>query len=53
MVEFYFGFYDYDLFEYIVIINDWLVELFINWFINYYYVGGDNKFVFMLINGEV
>nr|XP_022321018.1 oxidoreductase OpS5-like [Crassostrea virginica] len=46
------GFYDHDLPEHAILINDWLVELSINRFANHHHAGGDNKPASMLINGK-
>ena len=46
------GFYDHDLPEHAILINDWLVELSINRFANHHHAGGDNKPASMLIDGK-
>ena len=52
-VEPHVGFYDKDLAEHNIIINDWLVELAIDRFAAHHHATGDNKPASMLINGKV
>ncbi|KAK3090802.1 hypothetical protein FSP39_014772 [Pinctada imbricata] len=46
------GFYDLDLPEHTLLVNDWLVELAIERFANHHHATGDNKPASMLINGK-